>query len=61
MKVDLQLTGQDNVLEKDVSLGLQKKLTEVLKFTREKQMTNQRVTWILFFPSVRVLLKPNSV
>ena len=41
LKVELQMTGQENDLEKDTLLDIQKKLAEVLKIKREIQMINQ--------------------
>lgn len=42
------MTGQENNLKKDVSLHLQNKLTEVLKF--KMKMTNQESDLDIFFP-----------
>lgn len=41
-KIDLQLIGQDNDLRNNVSLDLQKKLADVLKFEKENMNDKSR-------------------
>ena len=40
-KVDLQMTGYKNDLEKDVTLDIQKKPADVLLIKKDIQITNQ--------------------
>lgn len=60
LKEDLQLTGPENDIGKDVSLDLPKELAEVLTFKREIQIRNQESVLDIFSYWIfkRGLLKP---